>query len=284
MKKVIKTAAAVLAAALFCFGMERFFPDKVYLAKSAVLNFFGGDSAKLAELGEIPTERLSMEELIERGARIDDSLMLINGEHPLPEGYEPELAALGGGEVYVNSCAAEAYAGIKEAVRQKFGTALYIMSAYRTEEEQEAAAESEGNLAAAVGASEHQAGLGIDVYVRYFAGEGFLKSPEGQFVNSYCQDYGFIIRYPSYGKETTGMDFEPWHIRYVGKPHSEIIAENGLTLEEYIFSLREGEFYSFGDYVITRQALGEDFAVPEGLSGIVISKDNTGFVIITGKK
>ena len=283
MKKVIKIAAAVLAAALFCFGMERFFPDKVYLAKSAVLNFFGGDSAKLTELGEIPVERLSMEELIEKGAQTDDSLMLINGEHPLPEGYEPELAALGDGEVYVNSCAAEAYAEIKGAVRQKFGTALYIMSAYRTEEEQKAA-ESEGNLAAAVGTSEHQAGLALDVYVKYFAGEGFLKSPEGQFVNSYCQDYGFIIRYPLYGKKTTGIDFEPWHIRYVGKPHAKIIAENGLTLEEYIFSLREGKFYSFGDYVITRQAPGEEFAVPVGLSGIVISKDNTGFVIITGKK
>lgn len=284
MKKVIKTAAAVLAAALLYFGAARFFPDKVYLAKSVVLNFFGGDGAKLSELGEIPTERLSLGELIERGARMDDSLLLINGEHPLPEGYEPELSALGGGEVYVNSCAADAYTEIKTAVREKFDNALYIMSAYRTEEEQLAAGESEGNLAAAVGASEHQAGLGIDVYVRYYAGEGFLKSPEGQFVNSRCQDYGFIIRYPSYGKEITGMDFEPWHIRYVGKPHSVIIAENNLTLEEYIFSLREGELYSFGDYVITRQAEGESFALPEGLGEIVISKDNTGFVIITGKK
>ena len=38
--------------------------------------------------------------------------------------------------------------------------------------------------AAAPGASEHQTGLGIDVYVKNFAGEGFVKSQAGQFVNS----------------------------------------------------------------------------------------------------
>lgn len=284
MKSLLKIIGAVVVLAAVALAAGKFFPDKVYMAKSAVFELFSGESPKLEEMENIKTEELGIERLLEMGASENDSLMLINVDNPLPEDYEPELAALGDGEVFINSCAADAYGEIKAAVREKFGNALYIMSAFRTDEEQAAAAESEGDLAAAVGASEHQAGLALDVYVKYFAGEGFLKSPEGQFVNSNCSDYGFIIRYPAYGEAVTGIAFEPWHIRYVGLPHSEIIQNEKLTLEEYILSLEVGEFYSYDEYIITRQEDGESFAVPAGLREIVVSKDNTGCAIITGKK
>ncbi len=283
MKRLLKILCIVFIFAAFVFGAEKFFPDKTYIVKSAVMSFFGGEKAQLAKLGEVDTEKVSIEKLIERGALKNDSLMLINKDHPIPQDYEPGLTALGNGEIYVNSCVAAAYFEIKEAVKEKFDNSLYIMSAYRTAEEQEATAESEGELAAAAGASEHQAGLAIDVYVKYFAGEGFLKSPEGQFVNSSCQDYGFIIRYPYYGTEITGMGYESWHIRYVGFPHAEIIAENSLTFEEYIFSFEPGEIYCFDEYVVSRQEMGEDIIIPKGIKDIVLSEDNTGYIIITGK-
>jgi D-alanyl-D-alanine carboxypeptidase len=31
----------------------------------------------------------------------------------------------------------------------------------------------------------------------------------------------------------TGYQYEPWHLRYVGKEKASVIYENDLTLEEY---------------------------------------------------
>ena len=138
--------------------------------------------------------------------------------------------------------------------------------------------------AAAPGASEHQTGLGIDVYVKNFAGEGFVKSQAGQFVNSESWKYGFIIRYPSYGKSSTGIKFEPWHIRYVGKPHAAIIYNDRQTLEKYIDSFETGEWYSADGYLISRQTVGESVTMPKAFGSAVISPDNTGCYMITVKQ
>ena len=34
--------------------------------------------------------------------------------------------------------------------------------------------------------------------------------------------------------DITGISYEPWHFRYVGLPHSAIMYEHDLVLEEYI--------------------------------------------------
>lgn len=47
-------------------------------------------------------------------------------------------------------------------------------------------------------------------------------------------NYGFIQRYTEDKEKITGISHEPWHFRYVGYPHSQIITERGLSLEEYI--------------------------------------------------
>ena len=46
--------------------------------------------------------------------------------------------------------------------------------------------------------------------------------------------YGFILRYPRGKEHITGIDYEPWHYRYVGKEAAEQIYEKGITLEEYL--------------------------------------------------
>ncbi len=46
--------------------------------------------------------------------------------------------------------------------------------------------------------------------------------------------YGFILRYPQDKESVTGIDYEPWHYRYVGKEAAKAIYDNGLTLEEYV--------------------------------------------------
>lgn len=48
--------------------------------------------------------------------------------------------------------------------------------------------------------------------------------------------YGFILRYPTDKRDITGITYEPWHYRYVGKKAAKEIFEAGLCLEEYLDS------------------------------------------------
>lgn len=46
--------------------------------------------------------------------------------------------------------------------------------------------------------------------------------------------YGFVLRYPKNKTHITKIGYEPWHFRYVGVPHSQIMSSQGWVLEEYI--------------------------------------------------
>lgn len=210
---------------------------------------------------------------------VDQSLMLINEAHPLPEGFVPDLAVLGE-DTQVNACLASAYASLKTAVRTGYDQPLYIRSAYRSEAEQQETAETLSDVAAQVGCSEHQAGLALDVYVPSYGGSAFLKCDAGQFVNRDCWQYGFIIRYPYYGEAETNIPYEPWHLRYVGAPHAEYMMKNHLTLEGYLEGLTPGVWYRCGEYLLSRQPLDSP-SLPETFASAVVSPDNTGYLIVT---
>ncbi len=286
MKHLLKKLPAVLfifsVTALVIFAAAKIFPGKFYILQNYFGNFSNKQYLSPIEKEELSAEKQLLSKLLEE-SEYNDSLLLINGSFKLSQKYEPDLIDLGS-EVYLTPSAADAYWKIKSAVKDKFENNIYIMSAYRSPEEQSSVIESGNEYAAAEGASEHPTGLAVDVYVFYHAGMGFIDTEEGRFVNENCSDYGFIIRYPSYGEKFTGITYEPWHLRYVGFPHAEIISENELTLEEYILSLKIGEFYSYNEYIISRQKESEYIYLPENLSDIVISPDNTGCIIITGKK
>lgn len=49
-----------------------------------------------------------------------------------------------------------------------------------------------------------------------------------------AQDYGFILRYPENKTDKTGMNYQPWHWRYVGKEAAKAMNKSGLCLEEYL--------------------------------------------------
>lgn len=59
----------------------------------------------------------------------------------------------------------------------------------------------------------------------------------GKF-KSIAAKYGFVLRYPSGKEHITKIGYEPWHFRYVGVPHAEIIEKNDFVLEEYIEFLK----------------------------------------------
>lgn len=250
---------------------------------------FGVNCEKI-EVGTANPDHITQFTLDELNAnekvQFDQSMMLINTEFTLESDFVPAVSQYKDTEVQMNDCMHEAYDQLSAAVTKDTGKKLLVISDYRTQEEQEDKYEDDASTATKPGASEHQSGLALDVCVQYHAGYGFIKTDAGQFVNSNSWKYGFIIRYPSYGKNETGIKYEPWHIRYVGEPHAKIIYNNHLTLEEYITSLEDGVWYEVDEYLISRQKLSDKntLSLPAKYSGVVISPDNTGSYIITVTK
>ena len=91
------------------------------------------------------------------------------------------------------------------------------------------------------GASEHQVGLALDIICDTYTilDEGFGETQAGKWLQQHSKEYGFILRYPEGKEDITGIDYEPWHFRYVGKDAATIIMDNGLTLEEFVESISE---------------------------------------------
>lgn len=90
--------------------------------------------------------------------------------------------------------------------------------------------------------SEHQTGLAIDLGLNKeeidFIRPDFPYDGICGTFRRFAPEYGFIERYAKDKEEITGISHEPWHFRYVGYPHSKIIHQQGLSLEEYIDFLK----------------------------------------------
>ena len=86
------------------------------------------------------------------------------------------------------------------------------------------------------GTSEHHLGLAADIVARSYQilDEKQEETPEQQWLMKNCWKYGFILRYPTEKTEETGIIYEPWHYRYVGKEAAKEIWEKGICLEEYL--------------------------------------------------
>lgn len=212
----------------------------------------------------------------------EQSLMLVNTENMLPSGFIADVIEYKDTDVYMNSCMLDSYAKLSAAVKDRTRNKLYVSSDFRSAAEQQALYLEDPLTATLPGASEHQTGLALDVYVAYYSGDGFIRSPSGRFVNSHAHEYGFIIRYPSYAEDITGIRYEPWHIRYVGHPHADVIYNNHTTLEEYIEGLDVGQWYEIEGYLVSRQRMADEkLLLPERFTSCVVSPDNTGNYIVT---
>jgi len=97
--------------------------------------------------------------------------------------------------------------------------------------------------AAQPGHSEHHTGLAFDFgIISGGVRSTFLGTGNTSWFRRNSHNYGFILRFPQNKTQITDTNFEPWHYRYVGLPHSTIITQNGWALEEYIENLREYDF------------------------------------------
>ena len=86
------------------------------------------------------------------------------------------------------------------------------------------------------GTSEHQTGLAADIVTPTYQmlDAGFADTPAGQWLSEHAAEYGFVLRYPQDKQEVTGIIYESWHYRFVGKTHAKLMKESGLCLEEYL--------------------------------------------------
>jgi hypothetical protein len=89
------------------------------------------------------------------------------------------------------------------------------------------------------GTSEHELGLAVDIVdVNY---QDLDKEQENTAAQKWLManswKYGFILRYPNSKSGVTGIIYEPWHYRYVGKELAKELHSSGQCLEEYFASL-----------------------------------------------
>lgn len=179
-------------------------------------------------------------------------LRLVNPWNPLPEDYSIETVELRNGFQVDARC----YPDLQEMMDACRGEGLspLICSAYRTWEYQERlyqakveeylaegysqdAAEAEaGTVVAVPGTSEHQLGLAVDIVdvSNQVLDESQEDTEVQRWLMAHSWEYGFILRYPSEKSEITGIIYEPWHYRYVGREYAKLIFERGVCLEEYL--------------------------------------------------
>lgn len=176
-------------------------------------------------------------------------LILVNKDNYIPKDYKVKLLTLSNGK----KVDARIYPKLQEMfdAARASGINLHVAEGYRSEEEQEDMMEekiesfiekgkSEGEAkklarkwVALPGTSEHQLGIAVDINSQISTPSGPLYSWLAN--NSY--KYGFILRYPPNKVSITGVKYEPWHFRYVGKSAAAQIHRQGICLEEYVENL-----------------------------------------------
>ncbi|WP_081668231.1 M15 family metallopeptidase [Butyrivibrio sp. MC2013] len=182
----------------------------------------------------------------------DWKLILINKQHPIPQGYEFKVASVsGGGKV----CDERIVAPLKEMFDSAAsdGVELVVCSPYRSNARQEVLFDNKvesymeqgynymdsyslaSQAVTLPGSSEHEIGIALDIISSNYSSldEGFGDTAAGQWLADNSYKYGFVVRYLK-GKElVTGIEYEPWHIRYVGIAAAQIMHSEGICLEEF---------------------------------------------------
>ena len=182
-------------------------------------------------------------------SNISDTLILVNKDNGLDKNYVPKKISIPNIPFtdIVNNEEKNVSETIINPLERLFNTAeyegitLYGNSGYRSYNSQKKVFKerviSQGTemaeaYVAKPGFSEHQTGLCIDITNK----DNYLAqgTKEAVWLEENAHKFGFIIRYPLGKEDITGIQYEPWHIRYVGEEAAEYIYEHNITLEEYL--------------------------------------------------
>lgn len=188
------------------------------------------------------------------GCSDKENLILVNpnniiNQEEIDESKFIEVDDCYGTTTLVDKIAYNAYLDLKKDLAENHNIELGIDSAYRSVNEQiqvmnefieTYGEEYAKKTVAQPGTSEHHTGLAIDIVIKkdgewVVENEDLLQEKETfSVIHSLLHKYGFILRYLEGKENITGYDYEPWHIRYVGKSVAKQIYDKGLTLEEYL--------------------------------------------------
>ncbi len=183
----------------------------------------------------------------------DWQLTLVNPWNTLHTSYQVDLTEIdsrfGAGKLFDARAVKYLNAMCEAALND--GVSLSVISAHRTYDYQQmlynnevaeykmynpGCSEDEALKAAATevarpGTSEHNLGLAVDFNS---VEQNFENTDAFRWLNEHCTEYGFILRYSTSTQDITGVIYEPWHYRYVGKENAKKLRASGLTLEEYV--------------------------------------------------
>ena len=185
----------------------------------------------------------------------DWRLMLVNPDHILPENFSVDLTMTKYGYEVDSRIVDDVTALIEGAAKDN--VKLLICYGYRTLEQsqqlfdkqlrkqlsyglsQEAALAEAKRWVAPPGTSDHHTGLALDIVTpeHQVLNHEFFNTPAGQWMAEHSWEYGFVIRFPKDKQEITGITYEPWHLRFVGKEHAAEMHKNNECLEEYVARL-----------------------------------------------
>lgn len=181
----------------------------------------------------------------------DWRLVLINKQHPIADDYDFKLGTFTSG-MRCDERVIEDLLLMMQAAK-KDGLNLVVRSPYRTSDHQEdnfnnrikrymrqglsymEAYKATSIVITVPGCSEHEVGLAFDITSDSFIElkQGFADTEEGKWLEEHSYEYGFILRYPSGKEYITGIEYEPWHFRYVGREAASTMKEEDLCLEEF---------------------------------------------------
>lgn len=186
-------------------------------------------------------------------SELSDLLVLVNKDHPLSKDYNIKMKTLDNSDKVVAEIISEDLQNMLEDGTSE-GLRFCIASAYRSSQRQqeildqdikkltnngmteEEAYEQATRTVMPAGYSEHETGLAVDIVAlsNQLLDDSQESTPETQWLQENCHKYGFILRYPKDKTDITGIDYESWHYRYVGKEAATYIKKLNLTFEEYL--------------------------------------------------
>lgn len=255
-------AAGVVTLSLACSGDDGGIDvvvDPTATAEASATSEPGEPTKEPASPTAEPTAPVLPTEPTTGGGWVDDSplvacndiLVPLSKETQLPSDCWPgDLVSLPaevswGGEQLMRAEAADAFIELVDAAAAE-GHALFTRSTFRSYQEQVTTyqywvsvygREEADRTSARPGHSEHQLGTTADLTsasVGYELAQSFGDTPEGAWVRENAWKYGFVISYPAGKEQLTGYDYEPWHVRYVGKSVAEQVKGSGMTLTEFL--------------------------------------------------
>lgn len=181
----------------------------------------------------------------------DWRLVLVNKQHPIPTDYDFNLGRTID-KILCDERIIDDLLLMMQAAKSD-GVNLAIRSPYRTFDRQENnfnkkikvymgqgmsymdAYKATSQVITVPGCSEHEIGLALDITSDTFQPliQEFGDTEGGKWLAEHSYEYGFTLRYPERKEHITGIEYEPWHFRYVGREAAKIMHDESICLEEF---------------------------------------------------